>query len=65
MLFLFALVRYNRRMILTTLTSLLVITIILSIVYYVLEHLPEPFNKIGQIIVIAIFIIYILRFFGI
>lgn len=52
-------------MIIESLTSLLVLVVVLGIVYWVLEKMPEPFGKIAQLIVIALFVIYILRFFGI
>ncbi len=52
-------------MIIESLTSLLVLVVVLGIVYWVLEKMPEPFGKIAQLIVIGLFVIYILRFFGI
>ncbi len=52
-------------MITETLTSLLVTIIILGIVYWILERMPEPFGKMAQLVVIALFVIYILKYFGI
>lgn len=64
-LFYFRIHGYNRRMIASALSSLLIVVLLLGFVYWALEYMPEPFGKIAQVIIIALFIIYILKYFGI
>lgn len=48
-----------------SLTSLLVVVVILGIFYKLTAKLEDPFDKVAQLIIIALLIIYLLKFFGI